>query len=518
MKGGNAGTGHGGGLSQFRDHDAYVGHDHQEHGGPGRWHLQQQERDAHPRQLDRFEQLGGEQSQEQPSGRLRWWHPQRGDVGAERQHGVGQLRRPWRIRRDRPGGPGGNGGGIDNTGTLTATGSTISGNFGRIGRTRPFGERGLGPGWRRRRHLFAAGCVGELDRLRPWSPTRPVPAGRRGRRRSQRPVTAGGSGVAGRSPSPGAPSRRTPVVWGMPAQATEAASSPAGRPRSVRRPSPATPAARPARLPAPGDRAETAAPSTTPEPSPSPTRPCPTTPAGSGGGSSNGGNGGGLYSSAGSATLSGDTFTGDAGGNGGNSIPVDPGCTAPGLGGDGGAIYSTATLSVTNSTLSGNTDGQGGFHVPPCAGQAPNGVGAGIAAVGGTATVSYSTIADNTDGIDNLGGGTITLGGTIVADRRRSELHWDDLGDRAATTSTAGPLAASRLAPTSTRPSPCSARWPTTVGRPRRRRSEPGARPSTAAARSAGLPCDDQRGLPRPDESADNGACDIGAYESQGVS
>ncbi len=136
---------------------------------------------------------------------------------------------------------------------------------------------------------------------------------------------------------------------------------------------------------------------------------------GTGGGSSNGGSGGGLYSTAHSATLSGDTLDGNAGGNGGNSIPVDPGCTAPGLGGDGGAIYSAATLSVTNSTLSGNTDGQGGFHVAPCGGQAPNGVGAGIAVEGATTTVSYSTIADNTDGIDNVGA-TVTVGGSIVAD------------------------------------------------------------------------------------------------------
>jgi len=33
-----------------------------------------------------------------------------------------------------------------------------------------------------------------------------------------------------------------------------------------------------------------------------------------------------------------------------------------------------------------------------------------------------------------------------------------------------------------------------------------------------GCPAIDQRGLSRPDESADNSACDIGAFESQGVS
>ncbi len=40
----------------------------------------------------------------------------------------------------------------------------------------------------------------------------------------------------------------------------------------------------------------------------------------------------------------------------------------------------------------------------------------------------------------------------------------------------------------------------------------------TGGTTAQGCPATDQRGLPRPDESADNGVCDIGAYESQGVS
>ena len=34
---------------------------------------------------------------------------------------------------------------------------------------------------------------------------------------------------------------------------------------------------------------------------------------------------------------------------------------------------------------------------------------------------------------------------------------------------------------------------------------------------ATGCPTTDQRGLARPDETADAGACDMGAYESQGV-
>jgi hypothetical protein len=40
---------------------------------------------------------------------------------------------------------------------------------------------------------------------------------------------------------------------------------------------------------------------------------------------------------------------------------------------------------------------------------------------------------------------------------------------------------------------------------------------TTADANAAGCPSTDQRGVSRPDEPADNGACDIGAYESHGV-
>jgi hypothetical protein len=239
---------------------------------------------------------------------------------------------------------------------------------------------------------------------------------------------------------------------------------------------------------------------------------------GSGGSSSNGGNSGGLYSSAGSATLSGDTFASDAGGNGGNSIPVDPGCTAPGFGGDGGAIYSTATLSVTNSTLSGNTDGQGGFHVSPCVGQAPNGVGAGIAAVAGAATVSYSTIADNTDGIDNLGGGTITLGGTIVADNSGGNCTGtvsETTGYNLDSGTTCGFSAGTDI--NSTEPQLGAL---ANNGGPTQTQAIGAGSPAVDAGGTAaqGCPATDQRGLSRPDESADNGSCDIGAYESQGVS
>jgi hypothetical protein len=175
-------------------------------------------------------------------------------------------------------------------------------------------------------------------------------------------------------------------------------------------------------------------------------------------------------------------------------------------------------LSVTNATLSGNTDGQGGFHVPPCAGQAPNGVGAAIAAVGGSATVSYSTIAGNADGIDNLGGGTITLAGTIVADNSGGNCTGtisETSGYNLDSGTTCGFSAGTDI--NSTDPQLGAL---TNNGGPTQTQAIGAGSPAidNGGTATQGCPATDQRGLSRPDETPDNGTCDIGAYESQGVS
>jgi CSLREA domain-containing protein len=234
---------------------------------------------------------------------------------------------------------------------------------------------------------------------------------------------------------------------------------------------------------------------------------------GAGGGSSNGGGGGGLYTPAGSASLSGDTFTADAGGNGGNAVPVDPGCTTPGRGGDGGAILSAAVLALTNSTLSGNTDGQGGFYFNPCAGQAPDGVGAGLANDGGSATLSYATVADNTDGIDNLAG-AVTLGGTIVAASTAANCIGtvsETSGFNLDSANSCGFSAATDL----TGADPMLAGLAANGGFTETQALAAGS-PAIDAGGTAvqGCPVTDQRGVTRPDEASDNGACDIGAFES----
>ena len=229
-----------------------------------------------------------------------------------------------------------------------------------------------------------------------------------------------------------------------------------------------------------------------------------------------GGNGGGIYEGAGTATLTGDTLNANAGGAGGNSPYVDPGCLAPGPGGDGGGIYSIATLAVTNSTLSGNTTGAGGSYVPPCSGSAPAGVGGGLATAGGSATVSYVTVADNSDGIDNLAG-TVNLGGTIVADSTGANCTGtisDTSGYNLDSGTSCGFTAGTDITGTEPVLGALAAN-----GGPTETQALLVGSPAIdhGGTKSVGCPTNDQRGSGRPDEAADNGSCDIGAYESQGV-
>jgi hypothetical protein len=238
--------------------------------------------------------------------------------------------------------------------------------------------------------------------------------------------------------------------------------------------------------------------------------------AGMGGGSANGGAGGGLFTSAGLVTLTGDTFDADISGTGGNAIPVDPGCTSPGTGGDGGAIFSSATLAVTDTTLSKNATGQGGFDSPPCAGQAPNGVGAGLAMGGGAASLSYTTVADNSDGIDNLGG-SVTLLGTIVADSASTNCT-GTISEGSGYNLDSGTTCRLAAATDITGAEPMLGILAGNGG-PTQTQALLAGSPAIdhGGTATVGCPSTDQRGVARPDEAGDNGNCDMGAYESQGV-
>jgi CSLREA domain-containing protein len=235
-----------------------------------------------------------------------------------------------------------------------------------------------------------------------------------------------------------------------------------------------------------------------------------------------GGNGGGLYTGAGTATLSGDTFAGNASGDGGSAPFVDPGGAFGGPGGEGGAIYASAPLTAANTTITGNSVGIGGLNSAPYIGSAPPGIGGGLAIGAGATGISYATIADNTDGITNIGG-TVTLIGTIVADSTGAN-------DRN-TTNCTGAIAET-VGYNLDSDGSCALSQPTDLsdvepllgpladnGGPTQTLALLSGSPAIDKGGTAatGCPSLDQRGQPRPDEAGDNGACDIGAFESQGL-
>ena len=148
--------------------------------------------------------------------------------------------------------------------------------------------------------------------------------------------------------------------------------------------------------------------------------------AGSGYVGGTGGSGGGIYASTvPSATISASTFSGNAAGNSSNA----------GNGGSGGGVFvSTQSLAVTNSTLVGNAAGTGGNSI---FGSAPGngGSGGGLnATTASSGKVVSTTIAGNARGVmgtpepsggppgaDGTGGGVFAAGvplqmrNTIVA-------------------------------------------------------------------------------------------------------
>lgn len=235
-----------------------------------------------------------------------------------------------------------------------------------------------------------------------------------------------------------------------------------------------------------------------------------------------GGNGGGLYQGGGTATLTGDTLTANASGNGGAGAFCDGCFSFGGPGGVGGGIYSVATLNLTNTTVSGDTVGVGGPNAPPLGGSGQPGIGGGVAVGGGNATLLFTTVADNSDGID-VSGGTATLGGSIVADSTGandltasnctgtiSEINGYNLDSG----STCKFSLSSDITGTEPLLSALAANGGSTQTQALTSGSPAIDHGGTAAT---GCPSVDQRGITRPDETGDNGACDIGAYESQGL-
>jgi CSLREA domain-containing protein len=232
-----------------------------------------------------------------------------------------------------------------------------------------------------------------------------------------------------------------------------------------------------------------------------------------------GGDGGAIWASS-VVTITASTLSSNSAGPGGTNGCGVTTCAYAGNGGNGGGIWSSGTVNVTNSTLTANTSGASGAiscGIDLCGYPGNPGVGGGSLESAGTTTLLYATVAANSDGLVNLGG-TLNLTGVIVANSTNgpncngpvSELQGYNLdsgsscafslgSDQSQVDPTLGGLA-SNGGPTQT--------MALLAGSPAIDHG------GTAAT---GCPTVDQRGLPRPDETADASACDIGAYESQGL-
>ncbi len=226
----------------------------------------------------------------------------------------------------------------------------------------------------------------------------------------------------------------------------------------------------------------------------------------------NGGNGGGIWNGGTLYAISG-TISGNSSGSGGygNANPA-------GSGGNGGGIWNGGTLSVGNSTLSGNGGGPGGpsnCGYGQCGGAGSQGMGGGLLAAGGSAALSYATVAANADGLDDIGG-TVTVTGTILANGgpNCSGVIGELQGYNLESGATCGFAQTTDLTQTNPLLGPLALNGGATATM-----AVPAGSPAIdhGGTQATGCPATDQRGLPRPDEVGDGGACDIGAYESQGL-
>jgi CSLREA domain-containing protein len=237
---------------------------------------------------------------------------------------------------------------------------------------------------------------------------------------------------------------------------------------------------------------------------------------GTGGESGPGGSGAGAANT-GTLTITASTFDENTPGPGGDGGARDPGPGAPGgLGGSGGAIASSGKLTALNSTIYDNGVGAGGVGGVPDGGSYGPGTGGGILTTGGTASLRYLTIDSNAGDLVNEAG-TLEATGTIlaasIADPNCSGAIIDGGFNLDTGTSCAFTLVTDQSSAAAGLGSLAANGGPTeTVAL-----LSGSAAIDTGATIATGCPSTDQRGVTRPDEPADGGACDIGAYESQGI-
>ncbi len=190
---------------------------------------------------------------------------------------------------------------------------------------------------------------------------------------------------------------------------------------------------------------------------------------------SSGGSGGGIANS-GTLAVNGSTFSGNA--------AICQSCMS-GVGSDGGGIFNGTTLSIANSTFSGNS-----------ATGSSSSAGGAIATVG-SASIYYITAADNSaasgggiaSGITLVGAGQSNVTDSIFQNTQGGNVSaaaggvFDSLGHNLFSDDPDITLAP----PTWSTPTRCSARLPTMVGRPSQKPSSPAARPSMQEFRSPAL-------------------------------
>lgn len=230
-----------------------------------------------------------------------------------------------------------------------------------------------------------------------------------------------------------------------------------------------------------------------------------------------GGNGAGLYtgyslSDAGSVTITGSTISGNANGHGGSGGGGFDNSTFFSEGGGIMNDYESGLLTVTNSTIANNVASQGagffatgGSHITfstiannMAMGSASTAGGIFISrASDGGPVLGTSIVADNVASYapDCYGPALGSSGYNLIRDTTRCPITGDATGNIYGQDPLLGPLAPNG-GPTATQA------------------LLPGSPAIDAVPAARCTVATDQRGQPRPDEAADNGGCDIGAYES----
>jgi hypothetical protein len=167
----------------------------------------------------------------------------------------------------------------------------------------------------------------------------------------------------------------------------------------------------------------------------------------------------------------------------------------------------TSTLLMINSTITGNNGTTSGGGIE-------NNTSASMTAL-------YSTLSDNEASVGsdiNNSGGPVTLTGVILANSSYDGNCSGPITESLGYNLDSGTSCGFRLSTDLTNSNALLGSLANNGGPTQTMALQPGS-PAIdhGGTRAGGCPLADQRGILRPDEAGDDGACDIGAFESQGV-